>query len=98
MAGQKLWENEPRPTSWRRRRIIGGTLLSLLGANPINLLVVVAVVNGAAAAPFLLVAMLVSNNRQLMGQHANGHLARPLGWITTITMDAASLALRATSL
>jgi Mn2+/Fe2+ NRAMP family transporter len=38
---------------------LGGTALSLLHINPIKLLVLVAVINGVAAAPFLVVVMCV---------------------------------------
>jgi Mn2+/Fe2+ NRAMP family transporter len=43
---------------------IGGTLLSLVHINPIKLLVLVAVINGVAAAPFLVVVMRVSSSRR----------------------------------
>jgi Mn2+/Fe2+ NRAMP family transporter len=39
---------------------VGGTALTLLGINAMKLLVVVALVNGLAAAPFLVVVMLIS--------------------------------------
>src|ERR1022692_3450534 len=44
----------------------GGTALSLLHVNPIKLLVFVAVINGVAAAPFLVVVMRVSGSRRIM--------------------------------
>jgi len=43
---------------------VGGMALSLLSVNPITLLVFVAVVNGVAAAPFIVVTMFVSSNRR----------------------------------
>jgi NRAMP (natural resistance-associated macrophage protein)-like metal ion transporter len=72
---------------------IGGALLTLLNVDPISLLVVVAVVNGVAAAPFLIVVMLVSGNRELMGDLRNGRVATVLGWGTVVIMGAAALAL-----
>ena len=72
---------------------LGGTALSLVGVNPIRLLVIVAVINGVAAAPFLLVVMLISNDRKLMGDYANGKIARVLGWGTTALMSVAALVL-----
>ena len=62
---------------------LGGTALSLIGVNPIRLLVVVAVINGVAAAPFLFIVMLISGDRKLMGKYVNGRIARVLGWGTT---------------
>jgi Mn2+/Fe2+ NRAMP family transporter len=55
--------------------------LSLLSVNPIKLLVFVAVVNGVAAAPFIIVTMFVSSDRTIMGEYANGRAAKLLGWI-----------------
>src|SRR5665213_4421534 len=69
---------------------IGGMALSLLGVNPIKLLVLVAVINGIAAAPFLLVVMLVSSDHSIMGEHDNGALARCLGWTATPLMAIAA--------
>jgi Mn2+/Fe2+ NRAMP family transporter len=75
---------------------IGGTAFSLLNVNPIKLLVFVAVINGVIAAPLLVVVLIISNNRQLMGDYVNGHAANILGWITFVLMAAASIALFAT--
>lgn len=75
---------------------IGGTMLSLLQVNPIKLLVLVAVINGIAAAPFLIVVMLVSSSRSLMGEHVNGRFANISGWVTAGLMAAAAIALFAT--
>jgi NRAMP (natural resistance-associated macrophage protein)-like metal ion transporter len=75
---------------------IGGTLLSLAGVNPIRLLVVVAIINGVAAAPFLVALMLVAGDNAIMGEHRNGHLATTVGWLTVALMSAAALAMFAT--
>ena len=75
---------------------IGGMALSLLGVNPIKLLILVAVVNGVAAAPFLVVVMWVSSSRQIMGDYVNGNAAKLLGWLTATIMAAAAIAIFAT--
>jgi Mn2+/Fe2+ NRAMP family transporter len=75
---------------------IGGMALSLLSVNPIKLLVFVAIVNGVAAAPFIIVTMLVSSNPTIMGEYVNGKLAKLLGWLTAILMAGAAVALFAT--
>lgn len=72
---------------------LGGTALSLVGVNPIKLLVIVAVVNGVAAAPFLFIVMRISNDKRIMGEYVNGKLARILGWTTTALMTAAAIVL-----
>jgi NRAMP (natural resistance-associated macrophage protein)-like metal ion transporter len=74
----------------------GGTAFSLLNVNPIKLLVFVAVINGVIAAPLLVVVLIVSNNRGLMGEYVNGRVANVLGWLTFALMAVASVALFAT--
>lgn len=66
--------------------------------NPIQLLVIVAVINGVAAAPFLLLVMLISSDKKIMGEYRNGRLASSIGWITFAVMALASLTLLAQAL
>src|ERR1035441_8779422 len=75
---------------------LGGTALSLVDVNPIKLLVLVAVINGVPAAPFLVVVMRVSGSRRIMGDYVNGNAAKVLGWLTAALMAAAAIALFAT--
>ncbi len=70
-----------------------GMALSLFNINPISLLVFVAIVNGVAAAPFLVVTMMVASDRGIMGNYINGKLALTLGWITVALMGLAAVAL-----
>jgi NRAMP (natural resistance-associated macrophage protein)-like metal ion transporter len=72
---------------------IGGMIFSMVGADPIKLLVFVAVINGVAAAPFLLIVMLVSGDRQIMGEYVNKRLATMLGWLTFAVMALAAITL-----
>jgi NRAMP (natural resistance-associated macrophage protein)-like metal ion transporter len=69
--------------------IILGAALSIVSSNPIQLLVLSAVVNGIAAGPFLVVIMLISRDKGIMGTYVNGRLANTMGWIVTIVMCAA---------
>jgi Mn2+/Fe2+ NRAMP family transporter len=71
---------------------VGGTALTLAPVNPISLLVLVAILNGIAAAPFLIVIMIISRNRPLMGENRNGDLAAVLGWAIVALMTAAAVA------
>jgi NRAMP (natural resistance-associated macrophage protein)-like metal ion transporter len=75
---------------------LGGALISLIGINPIRLLVLVAALNGVAAAPFLVLVMIVSGNRAIMKDSVNGKLAKVIGWITVLLMAAAAVAFFAT--
>ena len=70
---------------------LGGTLLSALNVNPIHLLVVSASINGVAAAPFLVLVMLISNDPKIMRAQRNGWLAKVLGWFTAAVMAAAAV-------
>ena len=69
--------------------VVAGTILSILVHNPIQLLVLSAIVNGIAAGPFLVVIMLISHNKAIMGEYRNGRLAQWAGWATTVIMCAA---------
>ena len=69
--------------------IVLGTVLSIVSSNPIQLLVLSAIVNGVAAGPFLIIAMLISRDRSIMGAHVNGGLANTMGWIVTVIMCVA---------
>ena len=76
----------------------GGMVLTLLSVNSIKLLVFVAVINGVLAAPFLIITMLVSSSRRIMGDYTNERVASTLGWLSVAVMSAAAVALFATSL
>jgi NRAMP (natural resistance-associated macrophage protein)-like metal ion transporter len=72
---------------------ITATALSLTHVNPIALLVVVAIINGVLAAPFVAIVMLIASDSQIMGERRNGRLASGLGWLTFALMAAAAVAL-----
>lgn len=72
---------------------MGGTALTLVGLDPIKLLVFSAIVNGVAAVPFLVLVMVLSDSRRLMGKQRNGMLARILGWTATALMAVAAVAM-----
>lgn len=70
---------------------MGGVVLSIFYNDPIGLLVFSALVNGIAAAPFMIVVMLISGDRNLMGKERNGRLAQILGWGATAAMTVAGV-------
>ena len=78
--------------------IVGGMLLDLGRTDPIRMLFLSAVLNGLLAPPLLLLVMLVSNNRNIMGEHTNGAWLNILGWTATAVMTAAAVAFFMTSL
>ncbi len=70
-----------------------GFAINLIGINPIRALYYTAVLNGIAAPPLLLMIMLISNNPKIMKDKVNGPISNILGWITTIAMGVAAIAL-----
>ena len=70
-----------------------GMLINFLGINPIAALFWTAVVNGLLAPPLMVLIMLVSNNRAVMGERVNGPWINILGWLATGAMFAAAAGL-----
>jgi NRAMP (natural resistance-associated macrophage protein)-like metal ion transporter len=75
---------------------VGGMVLSIAHVNPIRLLVLVATINGVAAAPFLALVMIISGDGKIMGKLRNGVFASVVGWGTTALMALAAIALLVT--
>lgn len=73
--------------------ILIGAAINLTGINPITALYYAAVLNGIVAPPLLFMIMLISSNRKIMQNKANGRASNVLGWITTIVMGVAAIAL-----
>jgi NRAMP (natural resistance-associated macrophage protein)-like metal ion transporter len=70
---------------------IAGLTLNYVGIDPIKALYWAAVVNGILAAPLMVVMMLISTNRQVMGKLAvSGRLAIG-GWVATIVMGVVAI-------
>ncbi len=70
-----------------------GFAMDLIGINPIQALYYTAVLNGIVAPPLLIMIMLIGNNRAIMKSKINGRVSNTLGWITTIAMSIAAVAL-----
>ena len=75
-----------------------GMLMNFAGINPIDALVLTAVLNGLLAPPLLVLVMLASNDRRIMGERTNGRVLNLLGWATTVVMAVAAVALIGTTL
>ena len=73
--------------------VLGGTLLTILPINLIQLLVLVAVVNGLLGAPFVVVVMLIAGDRRIMGAQRNILAVRVLGWATAALLGVSAVAL-----
>ena len=72
---------------------VGGLLIDYIGISPLKALFWTAILNGLLAPPLLVVIMLVSNNKAVMGARVNGRLLNALGWTATIAMSAAAAGL-----
>jgi NRAMP (natural resistance-associated macrophage protein)-like metal ion transporter len=70
--------------------------MNFLGFNPMQALVWSGVVQGFSTPPLLLLIMLMTNNRKIMGNRVNGRFTNFLGWLTTAAIFSASAGLVAT--
>ena len=67
--------------------------LNFLGFNPMKALVWSGIVQGFSTPPLLLLIMLMTNNRRIMGKRVNSRGMNILGWITTAAIFAATAGL-----
>jgi NRAMP (natural resistance-associated macrophage protein)-like metal ion transporter len=67
--------------------------MNFLGFNPMKALVFSGVVQGFSTPPLLLLIMLMTNNRKIMGRQTNGRGINILGWATTAAIFAATVGL-----
>jgi NRAMP (natural resistance-associated macrophage protein)-like metal ion transporter len=70
-----------------------GLSINFLHINPISALFWTAVINGFLAPPMLFVIMFISNNKAIMGDKVNGLWTNAVGWLTTVIMSGAAVAL-----
>lgn len=70
--------------------------LNFLGFNPIKALVWSGIVQGFSTPPLLLLILLMTNNRKIMGEHVNSRMTNVLGWVTVVAIFSASVGLVAT--
>ncbi|MHB8959338.1 MAG: NRAMP family divalent metal transporter [Candidatus Limnocylindrales bacterium] len=75
-----------------------GAAINFLGVNPIDALVITAVINGLLAPPLLILVMTVANNPDVMGGRTNGRWLNVIGWMTPAIMGIAAIALVVTTI
>jgi NRAMP (natural resistance-associated macrophage protein)-like metal ion transporter len=73
-----------------------GILIDLTGVDPIAALFWAAAINGVLAPLFLVLLMLIANNRSIMGVRVNSLKTNVFGWATTSLMLLAAIGLVAT--
>ncbi len=69
-----------------------GLGLNFVGLDPIKTLIYSAVVNGLIAPVILVLIILISGNKKVMGKWASGKVAASLGWLITAAMIVAGIA------
>ncbi|OGF20028.1 iron transporter [Candidatus Falkowbacteria bacterium RIFCSPLOWO2_02_FULL_45_15] len=70
-----------------------GLLINFIGLQPFQILYYTAVLNGMIAPPLMVLILLIAGNKKIMGKYINSRRSKALGWIITVLMGAASLAL-----
>jgi NRAMP (natural resistance-associated macrophage protein)-like metal ion transporter len=70
-----------------------GVGLNFLGFNPMKMLVWSGIVQGFSTPPLMLLIMWMTNRRSIMREHVNGRAMNALGWVTTICIFTAAIAL-----
>ena len=73
-----------------------GILINFTALDPMKALIWTAVINGVVAAPLMVVMMLMTTNKKVMGQFTLSPYLRITGWLATILMLAATIGLFAT--
>lgn len=73
-----------------------GLLLNFIHIDPIKALFWTAVINGVVAVPVMVVMMIMTYNRKIMGQFVLPARLKILGWLSTAVMLAAAIGLFAT--
>jgi NRAMP (natural resistance-associated macrophage protein)-like metal ion transporter len=73
-----------------------GMVLVYAGFNAVSMLFWSAVLNGVLAPPLIVIVLLLTSNKNVMGARLNPRWLSVLGWITVAVMTAASVAMFAT--
>ena len=64
--------------------------INFIGVNPMKALVLAGIVQGFSTPPLMLLIMVMTNRRSIMGEKVNGPVVNTLGWLTTAIIFAAS--------
>jgi Mn2+/Fe2+ NRAMP family transporter len=70
-----------------------GLMINFIGINPIQALVVTAVINGVVAVPLIFLIARIARNKDIMGEHRSGTLSNVLVWAAFVFMGAAAVAM-----
>ncbi|MBV8358218.1 MAG: divalent metal cation transporter, partial [Deltaproteobacteria bacterium] len=70
-----------------------GMAINFCGINPVKALVWAGIVQGFSTPPLMLLIMIMTNSRKIMGNQVNSTGLNVLGWITTVAIFAATAGL-----
>ena len=73
--------------------VIVGLALDYTGINAIKMLFWSAVLNGVLAPPLVILVVLLTSDKKVMGTRTNSRGAMVLGWVCAAVMTAAAVAL-----
>jgi NRAMP (natural resistance-associated macrophage protein)-like metal ion transporter len=73
--------------------VVLGIAITYVGLDAIKLLFTTAVINGVLAPPLILVVLLLTSDRTVMGDATNSRTLSVMGWIALVVMVAAALGL-----
>jgi len=73
--------------------ILVGLALDFAGFNAIKMLFWSAILNGLLAPPLVVIVVLLTSDRKVMGNRANSRRMKILGWTCAVVMSAAAIAL-----
>ena len=76
--------------------IVVGLALNYAGLNAVKMLFWSAVLNGLLAPPLIVLVVLLTSDKKVMGTRTNSRGAKVLGWICAVLMSAAAVALAIT--
>jgi Mn2+/Fe2+ NRAMP family transporter len=69
------------------------TAMNFIGINPMKALVFAGIVQGFSTPPLMLLIMLMTNNKKIMGDRVNSRGLNIIGWVTTVAIFTATLVL-----
>jgi len=73
-----------------------GLLINFVGIDPIQALIVTAVINGVVAVPLIFLITRIASNSEIMGEYKSGWLSNIFLWLTFLFMGAAAIGMFAT--
>ncbi len=70
-----------------------GLAVDYVGLDAVKMLFWSAILNGLLAPPLILVILLLTSDREVMGARVNSRLQRIIGWASFALMSAAAIAM-----